>query len=202
MRAKDSQMSEILKAFQNQKQAINRIVAKYRSNPADIEDLTQDVFLAGFAAELRGNIHEPDRLLFRIAKNLAINEAVRKVNTTSQSIEDSSTSSVYKDESLILAEDALDARQRLFIFSQALASLSPELRRAFVMRRVEGLKFKQIATRLNVSVSLVEKRVAAAMLQCRAYLIENEYDLVDFWADPKPKTQSEIEALKNRKIKD
>ncbi|MBL4853314.1 MAG: RNA polymerase sigma factor [Robiginitomaculum sp.] len=195
-------MSKILKAFQNQQQAIRRIVGKYRSNPADVEDLAQDVFLAGFAAELRGDIHEPERLLFRIAKNLAINEVVRKVNTTSQSIEDSSISSVYKDKSLILADDALDARQRLFIFSQALASLPPELRRVFVMRRVEGLKFKQIATRLNVSVSLVEKRVAAAMLQCRAYLIENEYDLADFWADPKPKTQSEIEAFKNRVIKD
>lgn len=189
-------MSKILKAFIGQQPAIRRIVAKYRSNPADVEDLTQDVFLAGFAAELRDDIHEPERLLFRIAKNLAINEAVRKVNTTSESIEDSLILSVYKDERLISAEDALDAKQRLFIFSQALAALPPELRRVFVMRRVEGLKFKQIATRLNVSVSTVEKRAVAAMLQCRRYLTENGYDLADFWAAPRLKTPSEIKAFR------
>ncbi len=94
-------------------QVIRKVVAKYRPNPADVDDLTQDGFLAGFAAELRGDIHEPEQLLFRIAKNLTINEVVLKVNTTSQSIEDSSIWSVYKDKSLILAEGALDARQRL-----------------------------------------------------------------------------------------
>lgn len=175
-------MSKIFAAFQNQRNVIRRIVAKYRSNPADIEELTQDVFLAGFAAEQRSDIHEPERLLFRIAKNLAINEAVRKVNTTSVPIEDSVILSVYKDEAQISAEDIVDARQRLFIFSQALATLPPELRRVFIMRRVDGLKFKQIATRLNMSVSTVEKRAAAAMLQCRRYLTDNGYDLADFWA--------------------
>jgi len=185
-------MSKILAAFQKQEAVIRRIVAKYRSNPADVEELTQDVFLAGFAAELRSEIHEPERLLFRIAKNLAINEAVRKVNTTSIAIEDSVILSVYKDEKQISAEDIVDTRQRLFIFSQALASLPPELRRVFVMRRVEGLKFKQIATRLNVSVSTVEKRAAAAMLECRKYLIENNHDLAEFWAAPRSLTSGQL----------
>lgn len=190
-------MSKILTAFQSQQNIIRRIVAKYRSNPADVEELTQDVFLAGFAAELRGDIHEPERLLFRIAKNLAINEAVRKVNTTSVPIEDSVILSVYKDEKQISAEDIVDARQRLVIFSQALASLPPELRRVFVMRRVDGLKFKQIATRLNVSVSTVEKRAAAAMLLCRNYLIENNHDLADFWAVPLQRAPEGTKTFRN-----
>ncbi|MCF6293053.1 MAG: RNA polymerase sigma factor [Robiginitomaculum sp.] len=190
-------MSKILVAFQNQQNMIRRIVAKYRSNPADIDEVTQDVFLMGFAAEQRSDIHEPERLLFRIAKNLAVNEAMRKVNTTSVSIEDSVILSVYKDEQAISAEDILDARQRLFIFSQALASLPAELRRVFVMRRVDGLQFKQIATRLNVSVSTVEKRAVAAMLQCRRYLTDNGHDLASFWATPQRRVQSDTSKLKN-----
>lgn len=177
-------MSKILKAFQKQQNMLRRIVSKYRSNPADVDELVHDVFLAGFAAEMQTDIHEPEHLLMRIAKNLAINDAVKKVNTTSEFIEDSVITSVYPDETLISAEETVDARQRLYIFSQALATLSPEVRRAFVMRRVEGLRFKQIATRLNVSVSTVEKRVATAMLQCRAYLQEQGHDLADFWAAP------------------
>ena len=178
-------MSKILRAFGKQQNMLRRIVSKYRSNPADVDDLVHDVFLAGFAAEMQNEIYEPEHLLMRIAKNLALNEAVKKVNTTSESIEGSLITSVYPDERAISAEDQVDARQRLVIFSQALAALSPELRRAFVMRRVEGLKLKQIATRLNVSVSTVEKRVAAAMLQCRAYLKDQGHDLADFWAAPR-----------------
>lgn len=173
-------MSKILKAFENQKAAIRRIVAKYRSNPADVDELTQDVFLTAFAAEMRTEIHEPEHLLLRIARNIAINEARKKINTTSDSIEDSSDLSVLQDERQHSPEEILDARQKLFIFAQALESLSPELRRAFLMRRVEGLKFKQIATRLGVSVSTVEKRVASAMLKCHAYLQERGHDPAEF----------------------
>jgi RNA polymerase sigma-70 factor (ECF subfamily) len=192
-------MSKIYKAFEKQKSTIQRIVAKYRSNPADIEELTQDVFLAAFAAEMRTEIHQPEHLLLRIAKNLAINEATKKINTTSDSIEDSVILSVFQDERQHTPEDIYDGRQKLFIFSQALASLSPDLRRAFLMRRVEKLKFKQIATRLNVSVSTVEKRVAAAMMQCHAYLKEHGHDPVDFGSAPSKPKMSTVVDIKNAK---
>ena len=189
-------MSRIYKAFEAQKKAIRRIVGKYRSNPADIEDLTQDVFLAAFAAEQRTKIHAPEHLLLRIAKNLALNDARKKINSTSQSIEDSPSLSVVQDERQNTPEEILDGKQKLVIFAEALASLSPELRRAFILRRVDGLKIKKIAVRLNVSVSTVEKRVASAMLQCHRYLKRNGHDPADFWSPPAEKAKKRLKVSK------
>jgi len=173
-------MSKIFEAFQKQQKAIRQVVAKYRSNIADIDELTQDVFLTGFAIELREDVHAPEHLLLRIAKNLAIDETRRKINKTSESLEDSIDLSVYPDDRQISPEEMLDGRQKLLIFSEALASLSPELRRVFIMRRVEGLKYSQIATRLNLSKSTIEKRVVTAMAQCEAYIRKRGFDLEEF----------------------
>lgn len=163
-------MSRVLQAYRKQEQAIRRVIARYRSNIADIDDLAHEVFLTGFALELREEIRKPAHLLLRIARNLSINETQRKINTTTVSIEDSGDLSVYSDERQHSPEDVVDGRRKLLVFSEALASLSPELRRAFVMKRVDGLKFDQIATRLNVSKSTVEKRVAKAMALCEDHI--------------------------------
>lgn len=187
-------MSRIFAAFRKQEQAIRRIVAKYRSNPDDVEELTQETFLKGFAAELETEIHEPEHLLLKIAKNLALQAAQKKAVNMMDSIEDSGGVAVYQDEAQGDQERALDARRKLYVFSLALASLDADLRRALVMRRVEGLKYKQIATRLNVSVSTVEKRVAAAMIDCQIYLRRHGFDPAEFGAEPPARSKPQAAA--------
>jgi len=173
-------MSKIFKAFQEKKEAIRRTVGKYRPNHADIEELTQETFLKAFAAEQTQEIHQPENFLLTVAKRVAISAAQKKITSSTNSVEDSGGIAVFADERQVSADDQLDARQKLFVMSQAIASLPPELSRAFMMRRVEGLRYKQIATRLNISVSLVEKRVANAMVDCVLFLRKNGYDPVDF----------------------
>ncbi|MFC7292694.1 RNA polymerase sigma factor [Hirschia litorea] len=177
-------MSKILDAFEGQQHVLRKIIARYRPNPADVDEIAQETFLKGFAAELDNEIHEPEHFLMRVAKNLAIKHAQKKVNSTGVSIEDLGGSSVFLDDRQVSQVDSLDARQKLVILTKGLASLSPELKSAFVMRRIEGLKYKQIATRLNVSVSTVEKRVAAAMVDIHIYLREQGYDPAEFGALP------------------
>lgn len=173
-------MSKIFKAFQEKKEAIRRTVGKYRPNHADIEELTQETFLKAFAAEQTQEIHQPEHFLLTVAKRVAISAAQKKITSSTVSVEDSGGIAVFGDERQVSQDDQLDARQKLYVMSQAIASLPPELSRAFLMRRVEGLKYKQIATRLNISVSLVEKRVANAMVDCVLFLRKNGYDPADF----------------------
>lgn len=173
-------MSKILEAFQRNKQAIRRTIAKYRSNFADIDEVSQDVFLTAFAIELKEEVRAPDRLLMRIAKHLAIDQARKKVNKTSASIEDSIDLAAYEDEKQITPEKILEAKEKLLIFSEAIAELKPELRQVFVMRRIDELKYDQIATRLNVSKSSIEKRMAAAMKACEASFKRRGYQMSDF----------------------
>lgn len=155
---------------------VRRIVAKYRSNKEDIEDLMQDTFLKCFAADIKQTIHDPKAFIFRVAKNVAISEAKKKRHSTTNSIEDFGGIEVYEDERQVSPERQAENKRKLLLFSYALAELPPEMSRALVMRKIDGLRFKQIATRLGVSVSTVEKRVATALLRCNGYLREQGYD--------------------------
>jgi len=181
--------------------AIKRIFARYFRSPEDIEDLTQEIFIKCFAAELRADIREPRSFLLRSAKNLALSECKKKIRTTTDYMEDSGGSEVFMDENQISAEARLDSQRKLAALAKALAALPPDYRRAFVMRKMEGLKLLQIATRLNISVRTAQNRVARALSMCDAYLREEGYDPVEFGGAlgaPKPgrkKSQPQIVAL-------
>jgi len=181
-------MSKIFGAFLNNETAIRRIFARYFRREEDVEDLTQEVFIKCFAAEMKTEILEPKAFLLRSAKNLAFSELKKKVRTTTDSIEDSGGSDVYMDEAGISAETQLDTRRKLAALSQAIASLPPNYRRAFWMRKIEDLKLAQIAARLDVSVSTAKKHVAEALLMCEAHLRKQGYEPGEFGAIPAVKS--------------
>jgi DNA-directed RNA polymerase specialized sigma24 family protein len=52
--------------------------------------------------------------------------------------------------------------------------LSPRQREVYVMNRVEGLSFVQIAEKLGISLSSVEKHAAKAVLQLTDWMDEDE----------------------------
>ena len=162
--------SEFLSAFADNEKLLRRVISKYTSRPADIDDLVQETFLRAFAAQLSTTVRNPKAFLLRVARNLAINEVKKKVNSSSVSIEDFDHSEVYEDEGSNSPERRLADRQKLILMVEAMASLPPQLRETFEMRKVEGLKFRQIAARLNVSVSTVEKRAAMALREIDSYL--------------------------------
>jgi len=137
-----------------------------------------------FAAEMKSEICEPKSFLLRSAKNLALSEVKKKVRTTTDSIEDSGGSDVYMDETGVSAESRLDTKRKLAALAQAIASLPPNYRRAFWMRKIEDLKLAQIAARLDVSMSTAKKHVAEALLMCEAHLRKQGYEPGEFGAIP------------------
>ncbi|MBI1366699.1 MAG: sigma-70 family RNA polymerase sigma factor [Alphaproteobacteria bacterium] len=175
-------MSEILQAFIENERAIRRIFARYCSRAEDVEDLTQETFLKCFAAEMTTDIREPKAFLLRAAKNLALSELKRKANKTTSFIEDSGGPDVLGNDGQVSVEADIDGRRKLVALAKAIASLPAPHRRALLMRKMENLKIRQIAKRLNVSVSTVEKRVAAALVMCASYLRAEGYDLAEFGA--------------------
>lgn len=172
-------MLEIYKAFQENEEIIRRIVAKYRPYKEDIEELVQETFVKCFAASIDHKILDPRAFILKVAKNVAISEAKRKRHSTTNSIEDLEGWEVYEDKSAVSLDEQIDDQRKLAVFTRILAGLPAELQRALIMRKIDGLKFKQIATRLDVSVSTVEKRVAMALLQCNDKLRAKGYNLSD-----------------------
>ena len=57
----------------------------------------------------------------------------------------------------------LIARHRLERLRQGVEHLRPRTRQILLMHRLEGLKYREIATVLGISQSAVEKHIAQAM---------------------------------------
>lgn len=166
-----ARLSRILKAFQDNEAAIRRFLGRYLSSAQDIDDSLQETFLKGFAAETKTEIAAPRAFLFTIAKNVALYEIRKRRKYAVDYIEDSGGAELLSDKDQPEAGDDIDGRRKLAVLAMAVATLSPQRRRAFLMRRVEGLRYKQIANRMDISVSAVEKHVAAALAECNEYLL-------------------------------
>ncbi|MOA65525.1 putative RNA polymerase sigma factor FecI [compost metagenome] len=61
----------------------------------------------------------------------------------------------------------MELRQRLELMQRALGELSKPCRDSFLLRKLEGLSHQEIAERLGISRSLVEKHIVNAMKHCR-----------------------------------
>ncbi len=173
-------MSKIFEAFVENEYVIRRVIARYCSRPEDIDELVQETFLKCFAAELKTVIQEPKYFLLRAAKNTALSEIKKKRNTTTDYLEDSADKDVLVDEGQFSPETRYDGKRKLAVLAMAIGSLSADDQKMLLMRKMEHLKFKQIALRMDVSVSTVQKRVAAALLHCNAFFRARGYDPIEF----------------------
>lgn len=171
----DALMSGIFRAFLENETAIRRVLARYIKRRETIDDLVQETFLRSFAAEITEEIREPKRYLLRTARNLAISEVKKHSNTQTDFLADSRASEVLKDEASVTPEEQIDSKRKLVLFCEAIASLPESYRAPLLLRKMEDLKFKQIAMRLNITVSTAEKRVARALAMCQSYMRARGY---------------------------
>ncbi len=191
-------MSRILEAFLKNQTAIKRLLARYRLGKSDIEDLAQEIFIKGFAAETRTEIGDPKAFLFRIARNTAVTHLRKGKHSAMDALEEMGGADVVLDDGQSSAEEKLDGRRKIMLFTEAVAHLPPQCRKAFLMRRVEGLAFKQIAVRMDISISSAEKHVKNGLLKCSAYLRAQGYEPAEF-GDRTPKAVSESSSVKDGK---
>jgi RNA polymerase sigma factor (sigma-70 family) len=81
--------------------------------------------------------------------------------------------------SFVLADDAdtlaaIDKQDDLELLNRAIQSLPERCRQVLTLRTAYGLTQKQIAARLEVSESTVEKAMAAAIRGCAAFFAERK----------------------------
>lgn len=142
--------------------ALLRFFSKRMSNPADAEDLTQEVFIRIACTRGTTDIQNMEAYLFQTASNLlrdrARRDAVRHVNDH-VSLEDAS----YEGESPS-EERVYEGKEAIEAFLATLTTMPPRRRMCFLMHRFMGLSYGAIALRLGISVSVVEKHMTKALL--------------------------------------
>ena len=166
--AGDKQGVNILNAFQLHQLSLKRFIGRYLNNAQDIEDVTQEAFLRAYKAERSTEVRQPKSFLFRIAKNVAISQLRTKSRRITDYIEDQASDDVLMSE--WSTEDEVMAEEKLGIHCEAVAALPPKCRRVYLLRKVYGMSYKQIAERLNISNSTVEKHLAKGVMQCERFV--------------------------------
>ena len=154
----------IFNAFRLSEQALKRFLHRFISNRDDIEDICQETLVCALEAERSQEIVEPRAFLFGVARNLMRKQLDRQSRSLIDFVEDYTDAQCKSSEPPL--ERVLDDRQRMLEFAEAVATLPPQCQRVFIMKKVFGYSHKEIAAELQISVSTVEKHVAAGLKRC------------------------------------
>jgi RNA polymerase sigma-70 factor (ECF subfamily) len=166
-------LSKILEAYLENEVALKSYLRRFIASREAADDLAQEAFLRAFAAESKREIDVPKAFLFKVAKNLALNELARQSSVAFQPLGDLAGAEVLEDSSQAGADDVVDSRERIRLLACAIAALPPQCAKVFILRKMQGLSQKEIAVRLDISVRTVENHVALGLSRCRAYMREH-----------------------------
>ncbi|TCP02965.1 RNA polymerase sigma-70 factor (ECF subfamily) [Rubrivivax gelatinosus] len=131
-------------------------------------DLTQESFMRVLALQQAGQaVLDGRALLYRTARNLVVDRhrraAVRRHDALEELAEDEHPSAPPRWQ----PDEALASRQDAQACLAAIEALPPRCREAFVLHVFDELSQAQVAERMGISVSMVEKHVARGLLACR-----------------------------------
>lgn len=187
-------MSDIYSMYTRHRFALLRLAKKYMVPGSDPEDVVQESLVRAFSAETKREILNPKAFLFQVTRNTALAELRNKKNSLIEKHADLDTHLIYKEAPVSDPAEQLDAKRKLRVFTEAVAQLPPKCRQAFLLRRVDGLSYKQIANRMNISVSAVEKHVSLGLFRCHAFLIKAGFEPSEFGSSLKRAKSSSEQA--------
>jgi len=134
------------------------------SDPRLAEDIAQDAFVKLWEKRAEVRMTTVKTYLFTIGNNLAINKLKRnqlKYNFLAQT----ELKKDVKDPQYLLEEQ--EFKEKL---EGILARIPDGSREVFLMNRIEGLKYDEIAEMLGLSVKAIEKRMSKALAILRKEL--------------------------------
>ena len=141
---------------------------RFTSNAHDIDDICQETILRALEAEKSREIHEPRAFLFGVTRNVVRKRLDKEARSVIDFVADFTPQEYCSGEPSL--DDVLDERQRMLLFMEAVTTLPPQCQRVFVMKKVYGYSHKEIAAELGISISTIEKHVAAGLRRASDYM--------------------------------
>ncbi len=168
------QTTRIENAIRENENVLIRWLTKRLGDHDAASDVAQSVFLRVWVYAATDIVNNPRALIFKTAGNLAVNEMKRRkkfdrkhVATTDRdgqsTLQNIAAPGPTPEKDACLKEDV---REML----EAIEALPEKPKRAFTMNRFDGLNYREIAKRMKVSESSVEKYMIDALKRLRQTL--------------------------------
>lgn len=144
---------------------LRRYLARLLGNTTEAQDVAHDAYMRVYPSVENKTAEKPEALLYVTARRLAINRLKRR------SISPLSPEGVALETTASTTpgvQQQVMARQELTLLEQAIAELPEGCRAVLLLRKVELLSHREIADRLGIAVSTVEKQHARALRLLRA----------------------------------
>ena len=152
-----------------------RFAREFVLSTEDAENIIQDIFIYLWEhQEILGSLSNLNAFLFVLVKNRCI-DFIRQKKLVERKREEFE---MVMDKELQLKmyalqqfdENALSSDDIEVILNNAINSLPEKCREVFILSRMEGLKYREIAERLNISTKTVEKQIITALKKLRVEL--------------------------------
>jgi RNA polymerase sigma-70 factor (ECF subfamily) len=137
-----------------------KLVMRHTRGRGDAEDLLHSAYIRLEQYRAGHAVDNPSAFLLRTASNIAIDihrhERLWAPDDVNQDVQ--------RPDDAPLQDEVIAARARLARVKEGLARLTPRTREIFLMHRLQGMKYREIAIHLGISQSAVEKHIAKAAL--------------------------------------
>ena len=168
---RESEINPVLRAFQSCRDALVRSIMKLSARQEDVDDILQETYLRVYKANEKTRITSVQDYLFVVSRNLVLKKLSRQSREITMEINDALI-----DANDVSAETQLHHQQKFEAFNKALTLLPEKNRRAILLRKFYGLSHHEIAGKMHVSVSSVEKYISVGLKRCKQYLHLRGYE--------------------------
>lgn len=130
------------------------------------EDIVQDLYLKLQGMEPPADLHSPEAYLYRIGSNLMLDRMKQQRRQSARDATWGREAAGDGPEPVAEeapADEAIASRQRLARLMAGLDTLPPKVAEAFRLHKFDGLTHAEVATRMGVSRSSVEKYLMTAL---------------------------------------
>jgi RNA polymerase sigma factor (sigma-70 family) len=141
--------------------ALRRFFQRRILEHADVDDLVQEVFLRLLRRGRIAEINNLEGYIFETAANI-LRDRLRK-KFTHQTANHEPISEHHVEDVAFSPERVLLGREALNLLGDALLELPERARTVFFLCRIEGIPYADVASRLGLSLSAVNKHMAKAL---------------------------------------
>ncbi len=152
---------------------LRRHLARILGSPTEAQDIAHDAYLRVYPLVEKKSAENPEALLYTTARRLAFNRLKRRriAPFAPEPPQPELTASAAPG-----VVQQVMARQELQQLEQAIAQLPEGCRAVLLLRKIELLSHQEIADRLGIAISTVEKQHARALRLLRARLATRQPD--------------------------